>query len=113
MATGLRAWKTGAAAAVFGVAIWLALKPPAPEVDADHYPYAMTGVRPEFHYPGGVVHETTLLGEIPATYEQRELAAGSCRKAAEMWAEIHHVPTGWSYVCCTVAPDSGCKTKVR
>lgn len=52
------------------------------------------------------------LGFFEGSYSDREQALSQCQKAAWSHAEALQLEN-WSYVCCTVTPDSQCATKVR
>lgn len=79
------------------------------DADEQNYPYAMTGIRPTVFFAGNRSED---LGEITATYERRTSAVSECQDAASAYAKDKQLGQ-WNYVCCTITPDSACKTKVK
>jgi hypothetical protein len=79
------------------------------DIDEQHYPYAMTGIRASVLWGGGEFKD---LNDISATYDQRVSGVSQCQAEAKDFATEKQLES-WSYVCCTITPDSSCKTKVK
>ena len=78
--------------------------------DDDFIPYSLTGMNAWVYDPA--TDETFLAGFTPGGYESHKAVLASCAALASTAAVGRRIEN-WSYVCCTVTPESECATKVR
>lgn len=76
--------------------------------DSDYIPYRLKALDAHVYADG----QDFYAGRVEASYLGRKEGLAACQANASYLAKSKGFRE-WSFVCCTVAGDSDCKTKVR
>ena len=78
--------------------------------DSNYLPYTMKGVN--VYVYDNKTDKEYFAGFVEGNYIARKETLSQCASFANISAFQNHL-NDWSYVCCTVTPQSDCATKVR